>query len=164
MAPKPEIPEKKEDLALYEIVANRRQSYDSMMWQTPVLSLTAQAFLLTIALGPESSQAARLISAGLAALAAFASVQLMVKHRYYERADSEWLKKYEEPWEAWRRVHGRTRPFAPRKTFLASWSSFCVWVTILSIFVLAALAVVVFSIWLPELLAIGVMIVPPMGR
>ena len=29
----------------YEIVATRRQSFDSMLWQTPALSLTAQAFL-----------------------------------------------------------------------------------------------------------------------
>ena len=44
----------------YDLLAARRTSYDEMMWQAPALSLTAQAFLFTIALGPGSTTAARL--------------------------------------------------------------------------------------------------------
>ena len=38
-------------LFAYEMLAERRNQQDSMLWQAPALALTAQAFLLTIALG-----------------------------------------------------------------------------------------------------------------
>jgi len=77
----------------YPIVVGRRQSYDQLLWQTPVLSLTAQAFLLTIALGPDSSCNARLMSSSLSLLTALASIMLMIKHRYYEVIASNMLKR-----------------------------------------------------------------------
>lgn len=83
-------------IAMYEAIANRRLSLDSMMWQVPVLSLTAQAFLLTIALGSETSQFARSVSAGLACVTAVMSLQLMSKHRHHERLDSEMLERLED--------------------------------------------------------------------
>lgn len=42
---------REEMLVLYQVVAARRQSFDSMVWQVPALSPTVQAFLLVIALG-----------------------------------------------------------------------------------------------------------------
>lgn len=50
----------------YQVVASRRQQFDLMIWQVPVLGLTAQAFLLNIALSHGTSQVARALSAGLA--------------------------------------------------------------------------------------------------
>jgi hypothetical protein len=44
-------PSREEMLVMYQVVAARRQNFDSMLWQVPALSLTAQAFLLVIALG-----------------------------------------------------------------------------------------------------------------
>lgn len=80
---------------LYAAVAQRRTANDGMVWQAPIVSLTAQAFLFTIALAPDSEPTARYISSGLAFVAALASIQLMAKHRAFERLDSEWLKRYE---------------------------------------------------------------------
>jgi hypothetical protein len=84
------------DGELYTAVGQRRTANDGMVWQAPIVSLTAQAFLLTIALAPDSASAARYISAGLAFVAAVASFHLMAKHRTFERLDSEWLKRYEK--------------------------------------------------------------------
>jgi hypothetical protein len=33
----------------YELIAARRSHYDYLLWQTPVISLTGQAFLFQIA-------------------------------------------------------------------------------------------------------------------
>lgn len=43
----------------YGIVAARRDSFNELLWQTPVVSLTAQAFLFTIALGQMSARTRR---------------------------------------------------------------------------------------------------------
>ena len=79
----------------YELVAARRDSHNTLLWQTPVLSLTAQAFLLTIALGSGTSPWARIMSAILALCAALASVHLLARHRSFEVAGSEWLQEFE---------------------------------------------------------------------
>lgn len=78
----------------YEVVANRRVAGDSLLWQAPVLSLTAQAFLLTIALGNSDPQSV-FISSLLGAITALASIHLMWKHRYFELRDSMWLERVE---------------------------------------------------------------------
>lgn len=79
----------------YQIVASRRQGRDELMWQVPVLSLTAQAFLFTIALGSDMERSARIVSAVLALVASIASIQLMAKHRHHEEEDSKWLEQFE---------------------------------------------------------------------
>lgn len=81
-------------ISQYEVVANRRVAGDSLLWQAPVLSLTAQAFLLTIALGNSEPQAV-FISSLLGAITALASIHLMWKHRYFELRDSMWLERVE---------------------------------------------------------------------
>lgn len=45
-----------DDVAMYAVVAARRAQYHNMLWQVPTMSLTAQAFLFTIALGHDSSR------------------------------------------------------------------------------------------------------------
>jgi hypothetical protein len=74
----------------------RRQSYDQMMWQVPGLSLTAQSFLLTIALGSSSTPVARFASGLLAFIAALATIQLLLKQRYAELEWSLWLDRATE--------------------------------------------------------------------
>ena len=81
--------------AVYQSLAARRLGYDTLMWQVPVLSLTAQAFLLTIALGSTSSPAARLTAAILSFVVAIISLQLMAKHRHNEEIDSRLAEKLE---------------------------------------------------------------------
>lgn len=103
---------------VWQTLAARRIAYDTMMWQTPALGLTAQAFLLTLALGGQISNLGRAISAGLAAALAITTVQLMAKHRQHEIRDSKILERIEREHEFERAVgvclHTFDRP--PRPT------------------------------------------------
>jgi hypothetical protein len=80
---------------VYDVLVSRRAGYDSLMWQTPSLGLTAQAFLMTIALGPATSEAARLIASSLAFIISVLAMQLMAKHRYHERIDASLIRDLE---------------------------------------------------------------------
>lgn len=70
-------------VVLYEAVTARVGHRDALLWQSPALAMTAQAFLLTIALGHESSSAARFVAALLGLCVTFLSIQLMLKHRLH---------------------------------------------------------------------------------
>jgi hypothetical protein len=82
--------------AIYEALVQRRLARDTMMWQAPVLSLTAQAFLFTIALGAGTSPAARYMAATLAIVVSAMSIQLMCKHRYHRELDEVFLRELEK--------------------------------------------------------------------
>jgi len=147
-------------LAVYEEVANRRTAYDTMMWQAPVLSLTAQAFLFTIALSPGNSRLARMLSSFLALISALGSMHVMAKQRFNEKIDNAFLE-----WEEQRMgvsqvvgvtLHGATEPIARKFRIHRPWyvrqSSSKLWILILGLFAAAALFVL-FVTWLrPELL------------
>lgn len=105
-----------------------------MMWQAPVLSLTAQAFLLTIALGAESSITARLTASFLSAVAAFASVILMQKHRALEKLCSVALEAFERNKEREGYVVLHKQPDLRTHPFWVRWSSHVVWTVCLSLF------------------------------
>lgn len=72
-----------------------------MVWQVPALSLTAQAFLLAIALGAGSGHLARIAAGLLSAVTALMSVQLLLRQRLHDVADARWLHNIEEAlgWE-----------------------------------------------------------------
>ncbi|WP_326558623.1 hypothetical protein [Micromonospora sp. NBC_01796] len=82
-------------VAAYAIVGARRTSFDTMMWQVPALATAAQAFLLTIALGPDSQRAAQTVAATLGAILAGLSAQLMAKYRHLETSDSRLAERIE---------------------------------------------------------------------
>jgi ADP-ribose pyrophosphatase YjhB (NUDIX family) len=67
----------------------------SLMWQTPGLALTAQAFLMTLALAPGSSNLARAFASGLNIMMAALCFQLMQKHRAMELSDRKALENIE---------------------------------------------------------------------
>jgi hypothetical protein len=140
------------DKEQYAILSSRRQVYDTLMWQTPVLSLTAQAFLFTIALGSGICQIARIISALLAFLAAFASIQLMMKHRYHEFRDSKSLEDYERA-QNYVPIHGPS-PKCENKNdvvnFLTNCRSYRVWLGTLGLFGIVAIAIMVIAIFAPR--------------
>ena len=81
---------------VYAAVAARRTSFDNMLWQVPVLSFTAQAFLFSIALSPDSTRSARMITSLLALLMSVLSIHLLTRHRQAEVADGEWLGQLEQ--------------------------------------------------------------------
>lgn len=80
----------------YAIVANRRQQWDTLLWQMPTMSLTGVAFLFTIALGPRTSVTGRIVSALLALVIALVSLHSLSGHRLSELTDSTWLHEHEE--------------------------------------------------------------------
>ena len=57
-------------------------AYVNLLWQVPALSLTAQAFLFTIALG-DSRPVSRMVSGALSLVVAAMSIYLMVSHRIH---------------------------------------------------------------------------------
>lgn len=68
-------------IALLGVYASQVGSYTTLLWQVPALSLTAQSFLLTIALTQGNGTLAKLISAMLSAVIAGSSYALMHDQR-----------------------------------------------------------------------------------
>jgi hypothetical protein len=68
-------------LSLLGVYATQYASYTTLLWQVPALSLTAQAFLLTLALGHGNGTSAKIIGAALSAATSGASYALMHDQR-----------------------------------------------------------------------------------
>ena len=68
-------------ISLLSVYADQYASYTTLLWQVPALSLTAQAFLLTIALGHSNGIAAKVTAAALSAVISAASYTLMQNQR-----------------------------------------------------------------------------------
>ena len=83
------FPTNEQKLSLLAIFAGQFGSYATMVWQVPALSLTAQSFLLTIALPHGNSDGAKYISAGLSIGIAAASFQLMHVQRAHQIGHGE---------------------------------------------------------------------------
>lgn len=142
-------------------MAARRMQWDNLVWQVPVLSLTAQAFLLTIALSADSSLLARIVSCLLSMTAAVLAVQLMTKHRQAEISDAHWLQDYEQQYFPDHVVHGptwRTRrdeqdPEAGIFSGFKKWPGFKTWAWGLTLFGVAAVFVLLAAVADPGLLS-----------
>lgn len=144
-------------MACYNAVAQRRLQYDALMWQVPALSLTAQAFLFTIALDGGAGRLARVLAGLLAAIVSFLTVQLMAKHRWHERIDSNWLDRFEQR-SGLEPVHGRRRRLAEGvglsgPHLLIRWSSYRLWQCGITMFGVVGLACAAVSACAPQLLA-----------
>jgi hypothetical protein len=135
----------KQALFDYETVAARRIATDSMMWQVPALTLTAQSFLLTIALDSTATRGAQVLSSVLALSTSFASMQLMARHRFFERQDSQTLERIEL-----NRLSVEMRPLHAKHvpptglclwTRIVSLKSYYVWQIVLAAFGCAALLI-----------------------
>jgi hypothetical protein len=141
-------------LFAYEMLAARRNQQDSMLWQTPALALTAQAFLLTIALGGNAASVfARALAAGLGLVVAFMSMQLMAKHRHLTELDNAWLVAMEQeigltPVAA----RGVDAGVGPRRSLARRVRSYVVWQVGLGLFALANMAILLLIIIRPSLL------------
>jgi hypothetical protein len=147
-------------LSIYETLASRRASYDTMMWQAPMLSLTAQAFLFTIALGPGSARIARILASMLSFISAVGSMHLMAKQHFNEGLDNRVLYLHEErlnlPRTLGRSMHDQTKRIAeaigyPRPWFVRQ-SSYRLWMLILALFATAALSVLLITFFHSDLL------------
>lgn len=95
MINRPEVVGPRDELAVYQAVSDRYVSHNQLLWQTPVLAMTAMAFLLTIALSTSSRPWERAIAGMLSAGIAIISSQLMAKHSASERSDAVLLEGIE---------------------------------------------------------------------
>jgi hypothetical protein len=153
--PKLDLPARYFD-SLYTVVAHRRTAFDTLMWQVPALGLAAQAFLLTIAYGSESSVAARCIAGGLGVVVALVAIQTMLKHRANEKTDNLILKEMESAVGIWigsnhsphdsPAVRGRAIQNRLIEGRLARGRSVTLWVTSLLCFAVAGITAVVLAI------------------
>lgn len=79
----------------YELLWFRTLDKDALQWQAPALSLTAQSFLLTITLAPDTSRLSRTVSASLGVVVAIVAMQLMAKHQWLLQRDLNQLSLME---------------------------------------------------------------------
>ena len=136
-------------LLAYELVMLRIMEQEAKIWQAPSLAMTAMAFLLTVALTAGTSQTSRGLAAGLSALIALISAQLMAKHRFVGNADVVEAARLERqiglPALSIRR---RGAPGQLVAGWPASISSYRTWLGALWIFALVSAAVVVIAfVW-----------------
>lgn len=101
----PVSPPPPEDHAPYTHLVNRRLQWDALVWQTPTLALTGEAFLFSISLGNGISHLARVIASLLAFLVSWASLHTLAMHRTNELADARLIHEYEREHQR-SHVHG----------------------------------------------------------
>ena len=166
-APTPDEPDL-EGLEQYSIVANRRQQWDTLLWQMPTMALTGEAFLFTISLGGSTSQTGRIVSSVLALVVAVAALHSLSAHRISELTDARWLHEHETDHGAsvvhglsWRTrrmemVHDQLRSSQLTDRLVARayrFRSIEVWFWTMALIALTAIAVLVISVVHPALLA-----------
>lgn len=139
------------DDAIYSAVAARRVGFDTMAWQVPIISLTAQAFLFTIALGADSTAVARTVAAGLSVLVSALSIVLMARHRQADIADAKWLLKVERSRKRDLDMSAHSDPWRKRRdetdigrgfNFLKKVRTFYIWELGLLVFLLVGAAII----------------------
>jgi hypothetical protein len=81
--------------AIYAALVNRRIAFDQLMWQVPTLSVTAQAFLVTVGVSSNLSTVVRALALVLALMAGALAMQLMAKQRFHEQVDTAYLQQLE---------------------------------------------------------------------
>jgi len=81
--------------ALHAALVANRMTLDQLLWQAPVISLTAQAFLLTLAFSNGAEPFYAKIAGILSALIGLLSWQLFLRHAYLEVCASKKLEEFE---------------------------------------------------------------------
>ncbi|MCK5617080.1 NUDIX domain-containing protein [Candidatus Pacearchaeota archaeon] len=135
------------DDAGYSALNARRISYDNMLWQTPVMSLIAQAFLFSIILSGNTEPVSQIIAAILAIFTSIASLQLLAKHRHGEETCAKELVKIESLTNRY-----PTNQYHKSERRFVKYSSYEVWFFVLLLFGIAALC----TIFRPLLIILGV--------
>jgi hypothetical protein len=142
---------------MYAAVSARRTQFDNLPWQVSALSLTAQAFLFTLALSRDSTQLARTVACSLSMLSAFLTVHLMTRHRQAEPTDSHWIADWEKAagvsgahgkgWQSCREVESSD---AWIFSFLEKLPGYRTWAVGLSLFGFSALLILIVTRTVPE--------------
>jgi hypothetical protein len=79
----------------YDIILNEYNHTNNLLWQSPLISFTGQAFLFSISLGANISFLSRIISSSLGIVLSISSIQLFRKHRRIVITRSQQLEKIE---------------------------------------------------------------------
>ena len=122
--------------ALHSALVCKRSTLDQLLWQAPVIALTAQAFLLTIAFDNGKSEFYRLVSGIVATVIGLVSWQLFLRHAALERNTSKELEDFEKRYFG-KTVHARLELSADEYSCVSrcrsrpiwSWSLFLVSLT-----------------------------------
>jgi hypothetical protein len=145
----PMPPTREERLVMYQVVTARRLAANDRVWQSPGLALTAQAFLMTIGLGPGTGQLARIAAGSLSVIVSLMSIQLLLRHRRHDVVDAQWLEKFELA-AGWESIHRPPTqdPRYGKVSFLRPdrYRSWPIWVVGLACFGVVGLIVVVDAI------------------
>jgi hypothetical protein len=83
------------DAFAYQMIMQRGLQTNALLWQTPSLALTAQAFLLTLSLGSGTIRPIRIVVSVLGLVIGIMSMQLMAKHHYFYELDQAELRRIE---------------------------------------------------------------------
>lgn len=162
LAPAPASSDRDTLLFAYEMLVLRNQTQATLLWQTPSLALTAQAFLLTIALIADFSTTGHVLAAMLGIVVAVISMQTMAKHRYFESLDNFKMQRLEYELglpplssRAWRtdpKVPGGFS--APRDNWWIRQRSYWVWQIGLALFGIVNFAIILIATFKPDLLCV----------
>jgi hypothetical protein len=121
--PTPPAPESDDIRALHAALVTKRSNADQLLWQAPVISLTAQAFLLTIAFDTDKTAFYRQTSGLVATAIGLISWQLFLRHAALEKEASMKLEDFENKYFKMT-VHSRPTGDGP---FVARWRSRPIW-------------------------------------
>jgi hypothetical protein len=91
----PPAPDPDDIRALHSALVSKRTTLDQLLWQAPVIALTAQAFLLTIAFDTEKCEFYRQASGIVATVIGLISWQLFLRHDALEKHASKALEQME---------------------------------------------------------------------
>ena len=80
----------------YAATNDRRFENFSFFWQASAVGLAAEAFLFTVALAHDTSEAGRFIASALAIFVAFAALGLMPTQHGYQLIKGRWMDAIEE--------------------------------------------------------------------
>jgi hypothetical protein len=152
--------DERHSLFAYEMLVLRTGTQANLVWQTPSLGLTAQAFLLTIALEAQASDLRRVVAAFLGLVVALISMQTMAKHRYFENLDNFKMQQLEQRlglppmarrgWDGAAASIGRfsvPKKWPVRLSSLSlTWSSYRVWQIGLAAFALVDVAIIILDV------------------
>ncbi|KAI8459681.1 hypothetical protein BY996DRAFT_6410006 [Phakopsora pachyrhizi] len=125
----------KDTAVLYQVVAERRNAFDNLLWQVPATSLTAHAFLFSISLAADTGRFARIASMGLCIVITVLTLHLFTRQLQAEDADHRWLTDFEERHQIdyYDRAHGaRWKDYRAQKPAGAGWLG-CFVITITTI-------------------------------
>ena len=114
----------------YQIVATRRQGFDSILWQVPAFGLAAQGFLISSALEKDIDNNISAVAFLFSFFIGIGVILLFRALRMREVYDSELLRKHESEQPELTVIHG---------VRLNKISMYYVWIAILYLFSISAL-------------------------